>query len=103
MCRQLLIIGPSLSSPNWMCWLLRQPSFSNCTLIHYWILLLPRQRVSTNRNLILQLLLLGRRLKACGALCGKVGETEPACRKVPQILFVFCSDCSSEEENDKQS
>lgn len=72
--RQLPTTGPSHSFPYWTCRLLGQPSFTVCTLKRYWILLLPRQRISTNRNLIVQLLLLGRRLETCGALCGKVGE-----------------------------
>ncbi|MEQ2164064.1 hypothetical protein GOODEAATRI_002690 [Goodea atripinnis] len=75
-------VAHPLRSPHWMCRLLWQPSFTGCTLTHYWILLLPGQRVCTNHNPILQLLLLSRRLKACGALCGKVGgKWKSVCRE----------------------
>lgn len=73
---QLPTTGPSHGSLHWTCRLLRQPSFTDCTLKRYWMLLLPRQRTSTNGELVLELLLLRRRLKARGALCGKVGESE---------------------------
>lgn len=73
---QLPTADPSHSSLHWTCRLLRQHVFTDCTLKRYWMLLLPRQRVPTNHKPRLEMLLLRRRLKACSALCGKVGETE---------------------------
>lgn len=49
---QLLIVGPSHSPLHWLCWLPRQPSFIDCTLTPYWILLLPTQHMSSNHILI---------------------------------------------------
>jgi len=65
--KELLCIRSSHDSLHWTCWLLRQ---------YDWMLLLPWQHVFINLNWVLEPLLLGRRLAACGALCGKVGETE---------------------------
>lgn len=93
----LLPTDPSLSSPRW---LLRQPSFTACTLKHYWILLLLRQRVSTNQNLVLGRLLLGRKLKACGALCAKSwrnGESEFLGKYIGCSFFLVLG-CSREEK-----
>lgn len=99
--RKLPTTGPSPHGClHWMCWLLRQPSLTDCTLKHYWILLLPRQRASTNHNRAWELLLPRRRLKAGGALCGKVGETEKLFlgKVLLDSLVFFGSRCSSEEE-----